>query len=91
MLLALKNVCCKVCIRENNLIGEEAYEVGFNLESVNKKQKEHTHNGFQLYSVLPFAYFTGSYRILNFKNFPSEIGSGLALEFFMNVLPLMFL
>ena len=44
-----------------------------------------------LYTVLPLAYFTGGYRLLNFKNFPGEIGCGLALDFFINVLPLLFL
>lgn len=40
---------------------------------------------------MPIAYFTGGYRLLNFKNFPGEIGCGLALDFFLNVLPLLFL
>ena len=41
--------------------------------------------------VTPATYFTGSYRLLNFKNFPSEIGVGLACDFFLNALPLLFI
>ena len=36
-------------------------------------------------------YFTGSYRLLNFKNFPREIGCGLAFDFFLNAFPLLFI
>ena len=36
-------------------------------------------------------YFTGSYRLMNFKNFPTVIGSGLIYDFFLNALPLLFI
>jgi len=32
-------------------------------------------------------FFTGSHRLLNFKNFKREIGSGLLIDFFLYVLP----
>lgn len=53
--------------------------------------KQHYKLGVWLYSALPITYFTGSYRLLNFKNFPGEIGCGLAIDFFLNALPLLFI
>jgi len=53
--------------------------------------REHFKLGIWLYSVLPVTYFTGSYRLLNFKNFPGEIGCGLIFDFFLNALPLLFI
>ena len=91
ILLAIKNICTKVCSREKNRLGAAAYEDRDDAESVYKKQTDHTKAGCMLYTVLPLAYFTGGYRLLNFKNFPGEIGCGLALDFFINVLPLLFL
>ena len=52
---------------------------------------EHVKLGYLLYFVISGAYFTGSFRLLNFKNFPSEIGCGLAFDFFLNALPLLFI
>ena len=91
ILLAIKNVCFKVCSREKNRLGAAAYEDRDDAESVYKKQTDHTQAGCILYTVLPISYFTGGYRLLNFKNFPGEIGCGLALDFFLNVMPLLFL
>ena len=91
ILLAIKNVCRKVCSREKNRLGAAAYEIRDDAESVYKKQTDHTKAGCILYTALPVAYFTGGYRLLDFKNFPGEIGCGLALDFFLNVLPLLFL
>ena len=31
LLLTLKNICCKVCIRANNLLGEADYVDGYDL------------------------------------------------------------
>ena len=45
-------------------------------------------NGCLLYSVLPLTFFFGSFRLLNFRNFASEIAVGLALDLFTNILPL---
>ena len=53
--------------------------------------KTHFKLGILLYTVIPTTYFTGSYRLLNFKNFPSEIGIGLVFDFFLNALPLLFI
>ena len=39
---------------------------------------------------MPFSYFTGSHRLLNFKNFTSEVGTGLAIDLFGYALPLLF-
>ena len=36
-------------------------------------------------------YLTGSYRLLNFRNFPSNIGIGLFLDLFANGLPMILL
>ena len=30
-LLVIKNICCRVCIRQNNLLGEEAYFDGYDI------------------------------------------------------------
>lgn len=46
--------------------------------------------GYLLYTALPFHYMTGSYRLLNFKNFPREIGTGIALDFVFYALPMLF-
>ena len=43
-----------------------------------------------LYTMLPMTYLTGSYRLIDFKNFPFEIGAGLVLEFFGFALPTLF-
>ena len=80
-----------MCSKEKNRLGAAAYEIRDDAESVYKKQTDHTKAGCMLYTVLPVAYFTGGYRLLNFKNFPGEIGCGLALDFFVNVLPVLFL
>ena len=40
---------------------------------------------------MPFSYLTGYFRLLNFKNFPKEIGIGLFMDFFLYVLPLLFI
>ena len=37
--------------------------------------------GVLLYSVIPLGYITGTYRLLNFKNFYKKIGSGLLFDF----------
>lgn len=41
--------------------------------------------------MLPFSYFTGSYRLLDFKNFPAEIGTGILIDFFCNAVPILFI
>ena len=41
--------------------------------------------------MLPINYLIGSYRLLSFKNFPLEIGCGLAIDFFLYVLPMLFI
>jgi len=41
--------------------------------------------------MMPLAYFTGSHRLLNFKNFSFEVGTGLVLDFFCFALPTLFI
>ena len=91
ILIVIKNICTKVCNKENNRLDAAQYDVRDELESVYKKQQEHSRLGLLLYTVIPLTYFTGSYRLLNFKNFPSEIGCGLVIDFFFNALPLLFI
>jgi len=49
----------------------------------------HTRYGFLLYTALPFSFLLGTYRLLNFKNFHREIGTGLAIDFFLNCLAML--
>lgn len=91
-LVVIKNLCKKVCNKEKNtlpaaLVYEERDD---NDKSVEERQKEHTNLGYLLYTALPFHYLTGSYRLLDFKNFPSEIGTGLVLDFVFYALPMLF-
>jgi len=44
-----------------------------------------------MYTFLPLMFFTGSYRTLNLKNFKAEVAIGLALDFFLYILPLFLL
>ena len=89
--ISTKNILRKVCNKEKNALPASAYENNDDADRLITKQEEHTKNGVLLYSAIPLAYFTGSYRLLDFKNFPGEIGCGLALDFFCNALPLLFI
>lgn len=89
--ISLKNISGKVCKKEKNALPASAYEKNDDADSLIVKQDDHTKNGVILYSALPLAYFTGSYRLIDFKNFPGEIGTGLAIDFFINALPLLFI
>jgi len=40
---------------------------------------------------MPISYFTGSYRLINSKNFFSEKGTGIVLDFFVYALPMLFI
>lgn len=90
-IISLKNISRRVCKKEKNALPASAYQKNDDADSLVVKQDEHTKNGVILYSALPIAYFTGSYRLIDFKNFPREIGSGLAIDFFINALPLLFI
>lgn len=46
------------------------------------KEAAYFKNGVLLYGALPFCYLVGSHRVLNFKNFSSEMGVGLLIDFF---------
>ena len=48
-------------------------------------------DGVVLYTYLPLTFFTGSHRMLNFKNFKREIIVGLLVDFFCFVLPIILL
>ena len=91
VLLACKSVCNKVQNKERNALPANAYRENEDPDTMYSKQQEHTKNGQILYVFLPLSYFTGYYRLLDFKNFPSEIGTGLALDFALNALPLLFI
>ena len=54
-------------------------------------QAQHTKRGCLLYSTMPISFFTGSYRLINTKNFYSEKGIGILLDFFLYALPMMFI
>lgn len=56
-----------------------------------KMQAQHTKKGCLLYSTMPISFFTGSYRLINTKNFYSEKGIGILLDFFLYALPMMFI
>mmetsp|Transcript_4597 Transcript_4597/g.6073 ORF Transcript_4597/g.6073 Transcript_4597/m.6073 type:complete len:107 (+) Transcript_4597:558-878(+) len=86
--VALRNVCGKVSNKALNRLTEDVVD---DEDRQRQLQVKHTCRGYLLYTFLPFSYLTGSYRLLNFKNFTSEIGSGLALDFFVNALPLLFI
>ena len=60
------------------------------LDRSDARERKNARDGCVLYTVLPISYFIGSYRLLSFKNFPLEIGSGLAMDFFIYVLPMIF-
>ena len=88
--IAIKNVCQKVCNRERNRL-RIVIEENRNPDAPFATQAQHTWFGCLLYSVLPINYLIGSYRLLSFKNFPIEIGCGLAMDFFFYVLPVLFI
>ena len=88
--IGCKNVYSKVCSSKANALPPLIYE-GEDLKTAIRFQDSHTKSGVYLYSILPFAYFTGSYRLLNFRHFSGEIGSGLAFDLFLNALPLLLL
>jgi len=83
--VAAKSLCTRVRNKAVNRLDEVGDE-----ETYDARQRQHSRDGCLLYSVLPFSYFTGSYRLLNFKNFTSEVVTGLVLDFFFNALPLLF-
>ena len=91
ILLIVKNLCNHVCSKENNSLRANLYIDRNDQARVKHQQSEHTKLGYILYTVLPMTYFTGSYRLMNFKNFPTVIGSGLIYDFFLNALPLLFI
>ena len=91
IILIVKNLCNHVCNKENNNVRANLYIDCDDEVSAKRLQAEHTRKGYMLYTVLPMTYFTGSYRMLNFKNFPTVIGSGLLYDFFLNALPLLFI
>lgn len=37
---------------------------------------------------VPLTFFTGSYRLLNFREFAKEVGLGLAIDLFLYTLPM---
>ena len=53
------------------------------------EQKVHSQRGCALYTAIPLTFFTGSYRLLNFRNFAKEVGIGLAIDFLLYILPMM--
>ena len=93
--LLAKNICYNVCKKEHNrLDAADAYEerddeAEANQLSPEQKQRQHTILGVYLYSAIPLHYFAGSYRLLDFKNFPKEIGIGWVLDFFLYALPIL--
>ena len=89
ILVAIKNLCSHVLNKEKNRLRAAQYDMDDG--NAMQRQKEHTKNGCLLYSTMSFAYFTGSYRLFNFKNFPAEVGVGLFIDFFLYVLPLLFI
>ena len=91
IILIVKNLCNHVCSKENNNLRNNLYVDCADEVSAKRLQSEHTRLGYMLYTVLPMTYFTGSYRLLNFKNFPTVIGSGIIYDFFLNALPLLFI
>ena len=46
-------------------------------------ENEFFKKGTILYASLPFCFLIGTYRLLNFKNFNSEISAGLIMDFFI--------
>ena len=51
-------------------------------------QKAHAKRGCLLYIAVPITFFTGSYRLLNFRNFAKEVGIGLSIDLFLYILPM---
>lgn len=47
------------------------------------KEAEYFKKGTLLYASLPFCFLMGTHRLLNFKNFNSEMSVGLVMDFFM--------
>ena len=70
--------------------GEGALESKLDPESPEGQlaQKIHTKRGCVLYTAVPLTFFTGSYRLLNFRNFAKEVGMGLAIDFLLYILPM---
>lgn len=87
ILTILKSLCNKVMNKALNRLTDIVVEDEGRREQL---QRKHTCHGYLLYTFMPLSFLTGSYRLLNFKNFTSEIGTGLALDFFGNTLPLLF-
>ena len=57
-------------------------------EEYQQQQKIHRQRGCVLYTAVPLTFFTGSYRLLNFRNFAKEVGTGLAIDFLLYILPM---
>ena len=89
----LKGLCSNVCNKEKNNLRALDYleDVNDDGESAKSKQASHTRYGCLLYSTLPLSYFTGSYRLIDSKNFPSQKGTGIILDFFFYALPMLFI
>lgn len=51
-------------------------------------QMRHERMGCLLYMAVPLTYFTGSYRMLDFRNFAKEVGIGLGIDLFLYILPM---
>ena len=49
-------------------------------------ENEYFKKGAILYASLPFCFLIGTYRLLNFKNFNTEMSAGLILDFFISAL-----
>lgn len=96
LLAIVKNVCNKVVSpgkKKNPIAIQNAFEpqdAHARNQVEESEQQQFKRNGCLLYTVLPLGYVIGSYRLFSFKNFPLEIGAGLAIDFFCYSLPMIF-
>lgn len=87
LLLILRYQLAKVCGQKNEL-KEVELQPGVKVRDV---KAEYVYKGVLMYTFMPLMFFTGSYRLLDLKNFKCEVGLGLVLDFFFYILPLIFL
>lgn len=89
----MKGLCSNVCSKSKNNLRALDYLDERNDDAVSAKDKQasHTRYGCLLYSTLPLSYFTGSYRLIDTKNFYAEKGTGIVLDFFFYALPMLFI
>ena len=86
-------MCVKVMGDKNILAADEAAQADrFDSKQGKKKATDDFKSlGFTLYTYLPLMFFTGSHRLLNFKNFKCEMVVGLSMDMFLYALPIIML